>query len=68
MFSKEYFEQRIAAIANELERVVVGHHSLSGQLAEAKWMLEQFLAAELAKKAAEDKAAAEAVPDGAIPA
>jgi len=59
MFSKEYFEQRIAAIGHALEQKVLEHGTLSGQLAEAKWMLEQFLAKELAAKAEEDKAAAE---------
>lgn len=62
MFSKEFFEQRIAAIAAAVEQSIVSHHSLNGQLNEAKIMLEQFLADELAKKAADDKEAAEAAP------
>ena len=68
MLSKDYFEQRIASVAKAVEESLANHNALMGHLSEAKWMLEQFLAAELAKKAAEDKAAAEAVPDGAIPA
>ncbi len=60
MLFKEHFEKRIAEIAKAVEESLSSHNALMGHLSEAKWMLEQFLAAELAKKAADDKAAAEA--------
>ena len=61
MLVKQFFESRIADIVSAIEKSVIAHGGLMGQLAEAKWMLVQFLAKELADKAEADTEKADAI-------